>query len=168
MTAPRRPHRSFGRSQARQTQWVAIADQNFSNVASAGATLISSFTPVDALTVVRTRGQISIRPTTLAATIDIVGAYGEAVVSNEAFQAGVGSIPEPFSDSDWGGWLVWRAFAFTYSVVAGSTILSSQVLEIDSKAMRKMGPNDVLVSIAESQVGAYSISANTRTLIKHS
>jgi len=38
--------------------------------------------------------------------------------------------------------------------------------EVDSKAMRRMGPNKVLVGIAESQSGAYTISSPLRTLVK--
>jgi len=160
-----RVHRPSFRSPGRLTQWVAIANQGFLNVASAGATLIQSFTPEEALTLVRHRGQLSIRPTVVSSTIDIVGAYGEAIVSTEAFAAGVGSMPEPFTDSDWGGWFLWQSFSFGFVATTADTKISVE-LEVDSKAMRKIGPNEVLVGIAESQVGAYSISAPIRTLVK--
>jgi len=161
-----RIHRpSFGSGPRRLTQWVAPANQGFVNVASAGATLISSFAPDEGMTIVRSRGMVSVRATSLASTIDIVGAYGEAIVTNEAFAAGVGSIPEPFTDADWGGWLVWRSFSYSW-LASSADIQTSEVFEVDSKAMRKIGPNDVLVGIAESQVGAYSISSPVRTLVK--
>jgi len=40
--------------------------------------------------------------------------------------------------------------------------------EVDSKAMRKVGENEVLVTIAESQGGAFNISTPLRTLVKFS
>ena len=136
------------------------------SVAAAGATLTESFNPGEALTVIRNRGQISIQPQAFNADLAIVGAFGLIVVSNEAFVAGVGSIPEPFTDGD-ADWLVWRAFSyrFDFGTNVGLSFPDWQ-LEIDSKAMRKMGPNDVMVGIAESQQGAFDISPPIRTLVK--
>ena len=149
------------------TQWIGPADQNFVNVASGGATLVSSVLLGEPATVVRVRGQVSIKPTTYAADITIVGAWGMGIVSEEAFNAGVASIPEPFSDADWGGWFVWRNFSFHFEVIDNTGVfLASWDFEVDSKAMRKIGVNEVLVHVAESNLGAYSIAEGVRTLIK--
>ena len=154
-------------SSPRLTQWVGPADQGFLSVASAGATLLASFQPVDRVTVIRVRGQVSIIPEDFTADIEIIGAFGIMVVSNEAFAAGVTSIPEPFSNGD-GDWMVWRSFSYRFEFGSGNSgfAFPDWYFEIDSKAMRKIGPNQVMVLIAESQAGAYQISVPVRTLIK--
>ncbi len=166
MTARR--HGGFQRTGSRRlTQWVGPADQGFISVASGGATLIASVPLDEAATIVRTRGMVSLRPTTVVADLDIVGAIGMGIVSTEAFNAGVGSIPEPFSDGDWGGWFVWRSFAYEFQNVSNVGLgWVDWNFEVDSKAMRKGGPSESVVIIAESQVGAYGISTPLRMLLK--
>ena len=166
MARPRTVQRTSRRG-GRLSEWIGVADQAFSNVASGGATLISSFTPLETLTVIRNRGVISIQPQAVTADLDIVGAFGMGIVSVEAFNAGVASMPEPFSDAQWSGWMVWQAFAFRFELLdtTGANFVP-WTMELDSKAMRKMGPHEVLIAIAESQVGAYSIAAPMRTLVK--
>jgi len=151
----------------RLTQWVAPANQGYLAVASGGATLISSFVPGEALTITRIRGQVSVIPNPVSADLDVVGAIGEGVVSAEAFAAGVGSIPEPFTDGDWGGWMSWRAFSFHLEFSDGTGLnFVDWTFEVDSKAQRRIGSNEVLVQICESQVGGFFISAPMRTLVK--
>ena len=155
------------RGARRLTQWIGPAVQGYVTVATGGATLISSLFLDDAATIVRTRGMVSVQATTASVSVDITGAIGIGIVSEEAFQAGIASIPEPFTDADWGGWMVWRSFGFRWEVTTDiGRIAIPWSLEIDSKAMRKMGPNERLVVIAESQAGAFSIFDGTRTLIK--
>ncbi len=150
----------------RLTQWVGTALQGYVSVAAAGATLINSFSPAERVTVIRNRGQVSIIPEVVSADIEIVGAYGEMVVTNEAFAAGVGSMPEPFTDGD-ADWCVWRSFSYRFEFVDATGVnFPNWNFEVDSKAMRKMGPNKVYVAIAESQAGAFQISAPVRTLVK--
>ena len=157
----------FPRSKGRLTQWVAVAQQGFVAVASAGATLINSFSPEQSLTVVRNRGQVSVQPQAQVADLNIIGAIGMCIVSNEAFVAGIASIPEPFTDSDWSGWLVWRSFGYRFEFADATGVnFPNWTFEVDSKAMRRMGVNDVLVTIAESQGGAYTINSPIRTLLK--
>ncbi len=119
-------------------------------------------------TVVRTRGEVSIRPAVgAAADVGIVGAYGLAVVSTDAFAAGVASIPQPFQDADWGGWFVWRSFSINFEFVSAiGQGLSQHNQEVDSKAMRKVDTNETIVLIAESQAGAFDISMPLRLLFK--
>ncbi len=136
-------------------------------MASGGATLVASFPFEEPLTIIRTRGMISVKPTSYAVDLSIAGAVGIGVVSAEAFTAGIASVPEPFSDGDWGGWFVWRSFGHHYEVLdATSSLLGSWSMEIDSKAMRKVTPNEVMVVVAESQVGAFEIFDGTRHLFK--
>ena len=156
-----------GSRSARLTEWVAPADQGFINVADGGATLLSSILIEAPVTVMRTRGMMSIKPQSFSADLDIVGAFGIAVVTVEAFTAGVASVPEPFTDADWGGWMVWRSFNLHLEQVTNAgLLLGSWNFEIDSKAMRKVTGNEIIVAVAESQAGAYAIADSTRTLIK--
>ena len=167
--ALRRGGHGFNRGgQRRLTQWVGPADQGFINVASGGASIISSISFEEQTTAVRIRGDLTIIPQSSAADLTIVGAYGEGIVTQEAFAAGVASMPEPFTDGDWGGWMVWRSFSFRLEVGTDTTGFEFLPwdMEVDSKAMRKISPNEVLVAIAESQTGAFSISAPVRTLLK--
>ena len=155
-----------GRKSARLTQWIAPADQGYISVATGGATLFANFPAEEPFTVMRSRGQVSIQMSS-AADLNVIGAFGMAVVSQEAFAAGVASVPEPFSDADWGGWFVWRSFSYRVEVgdATGFNVFSKD-FEVDSKAMRKLSPNEVIILVAESQAGAFSISAPIRVLLK--
>jgi len=165
-----RVHRGFTvgrRSPGRLTQWIGPADQGFVSVAAAGATLMTSVVFEEPLTVVRIRGHMTIIPDSTAADVSIVGAFGMGIVSAEASAAGIVSIPEPFSDADWGGWMLWRSFAMRFeSITQAGVLLANWAFELDSKAMRKMSPNEVLVAVVESQSGAFAISVATRVLLK--
>jgi len=109
----------------------------------------------------------SYRPSSFAADVDVVGALGIAIVNSDAFAAGAVSIPGPVSDSDWGGWFVWRSFAGHYEFHdASATLLGSWQIEIDSKAMRKIGPNETLVVMVEAQTAGFDCYDGTRHLLK--
>ncbi len=133
----------------------------------AGATLLASASFEEPVTIVRTRGFVSLRVASVAADVDIVGAIGVGIVSTEAFTAGIASVPEPFSDADWAGWYVWHAFAYRFEFSDASGFnFPNWSFEIDSKAMRKVGSNNTLVVVAESFGGAYNIASPLRTLVK--
>ena len=118
------------------------------------------------MTVTRIRGQASFRA--VATTdFDVVGAIGIGIVSDEAFAAGVASIPGPFDSADWGGWMLWRSFSFRVEFADNTGFAYCPwYFDIDSKAMRKMAPNETMVIMAESQQGAFQTSIPIRTLIK--
>jgi len=150
----------------RLVQWVGPAIQNVISVASGGATLHSFFAFEEKATIVRVHGQLMIK-TSIAGNLNVTGAIGMAVVSDEAFLAGVGSIPEPFTDANWSGWFVWRSFAYDIRVAdATGVVLFPWHLEIDSKAMRKVGPQETVVVIVESQAGAFDVVFSPRMLVK--
>ena len=160
--------RQFPARSQRLTTWIGPAAQNFLAVASAGATVIASLPFEEPATIMRTRGQVSIAPNVVTADLTIAGAFGICVVSAEAFAAGIAAIPEPFSDADWGGWFVWRSFAnkVVASAVDDGIFPAAVTMEIDFKAMRKVTSNEVMVVVAESQIGAFNVFDGTRHLIK--
>ena len=172
MARSRFPRHSGGPK--RLTTWVGPADQGFVAVASATKVIISSFVPAAASsmlmpTIVRTRGGVSIKPAAFTGDAMVIGAYGMAVVSTDAFAAGDAAVPGPFDDADWGGWFVWRSFSFHFEFFGTPTVItfpSSIQHEVDSKAMRKVPDNSTVVIVAESAAGAFDISIPFRQLYK--
>ena len=155
----------------RQVTWVGPADQGFVAVATGAKVILASFDPVsfgmDKPTVIRTRGQVAVRPEITTADLDLVGAIGLGIVSDEAFAAGVAAIPGPFDSADWDGWFVWQSFSYNYEFIDGTGFnFSVWNFEVDSKAMRKVSDGETMVVVIESQVGAMRISAPLRTLWK--
>ena len=167
---PRPRGARFGAARKRTSVWVAPANQNYITVATGQSVILSSFDAEAqgalAPTVIRTRGMISVR-FAVSADLTVSGAYGECIVSSDAFVAGSASVPRPFDDADWSGWHVWRSFCyFTNFNDATGFGPASQEFEVDSKAMWKIRPNETLIGVVESQSGAFDLCAHTRTLLK--
>ena len=155
----------------RQVTWIGPADQPYVAVASTVSVLLASFDPNAAglakPTVVRTRGQVSVKPEAFTGDVDIVGAFGMCVVTDQAFGIGITAIPDPFDQAEWDGWFVWRSFSYHLEFsTAENILLGSWDFEVDSKAMRKVGDNETIVLMAQSQIGAFRISAPVRLLLK--
>ena len=146
------------------------ADQGYVVVGTNAKVLVASFSPegagMEKPTVVRTRGQVGIRPNVVSADLDVVGALGLGIVSAQAFGIGITAVPGPFTDADWDGWFVWRSFSYRFEATAGVDVAIDWGFEVDSKAMRKVADNEVVVVVAESQVGAFQISPPLRLLFK--
>ncbi len=154
----------------RQTTWIGPADQDAVSVATGASTIIASFPPDDAgmlhPTLVRTRGECSIRPSDFSADLAISGAFGVCIVSDEAFVAGTASIPRPFDDANWGGWLMWQSFSrrLEFGSAVGFDVNAAWTWQIDSKAMRKIAQNEIMVLMCESQVGGLQCAMHLRFL----
>ena len=167
----RRVSRFPARSSRRATEWVAPADQGFINV-GAGAKVIHQTFAIDTsqfapgATIVRTRGMLSVKLQSYAADLDVVGAMGMTVVSDEAVAAGVASIPGPWGAADWEGWFVWEAFGFHFEATAGVDVMGSIQIPFDSKAMRKVSSGQTVVVLVESQQFAFSTAVMFRQLYK--
>jgi len=159
-------HRSSARV-SRQKVWVAPADQAGVAVTDGASVIINSFTPdgagLIAPTLIRVRGELLIFPVG-GADLSFGGAFGMCVVSADALAAGTAAIPRPFDDADWGGWFVWQAYNGRIEFLSGGQLMMGVRFQIDSKAMRKFKPNDVLVSMCESQAGAVTCDVVTRQL----
>ncbi len=171
MARPRFGGGGRGRRDRRKTTWVAPADQDVVSVSTGGASLVASFdasaNAMLAPTIVRTRGIVSIFPQTFGADVQIGGAFGVCVVSDQAFAAGVASVPDPWDEAFWGGWYVWQPFSFRmeFSDTTGLLLPANVSFEVDSKAMRKITEDETIVMIAASQTGAFNISMHLRTLL---
>ncbi len=156
----------------RQVTWIGPADQAFVALGSGLNVVVASFDPAAAglakPTVVRTRGEFAVRPSAATITdLQVVGAYGLAVVSDRALAAGSGSIPGPFVDAGWDGWFVWGSFHYVQEQADATGIyLNFHTQVVDSKAMRKVTDDETIVLMAESQSGASQISMPFRMLLK--
>ena len=174
MARPRGRSFPVRRGPKRLVSWVGSANQGYV-ACGAGAKIIHQSFPLDAsvfapdATIVRTRGMYSIRPQVYTAQVDIIGAFGMGIVSDESFAIGASAMPGPWSNPEWEGWFVWESFAFRYEESSGSldnTFPASFQMPFDSKAMRKMGSGQTMVVIVQSQSAANTSSINFRQLYK--
>ncbi len=76
--------------------------------------------------------------------------YGCGIVERNAAIAGIASIPSPTVDIDWDGWFVHGAFTGG-SATSGliDSPLGVQRQSVDSKAMRKVGQNEICLLVIE-------------------
>ena len=170
----RRPVRvAYSRGKRRATEWVASADQGSQAVASNTKVLLQSFTPTEQQTIIRSRGIIYVAPAAITGSLELQGAFGIAVVSNQALAAGAASIPGPWTEASWDGWLAWVPWAFRVDIGAGQatgpTLVGENIgttYQLDSKAMRKVELNESIVIMAESQVSAVNVTTPFRMLFK--
>ncbi len=169
------------RSQRRKTTWTLgpggddIATLDVVAVSSSTQFVMGSgiIPTIPELTLVRTRGMLELVLTAATAAGDGFNwACGLCVVSDDAFTvAGINAIPKPFDDADWGGWL-WHRFGMLHSPEAfggTETASANQLIEIDSKAMRKIGANEVMAAIfqsGEEGTAVMDVRIVTRALFK--
>ena len=178
--------RGLTRSPRRKSSWT-VGVQTGTNgsvqaISATGKTLATNGVNVleDGLTLVRTRGQLILVLTSAsAAGAGFVGAFGIGIVTAQAFAAGVASIPGPINDEDWDGWLFHHYFAVVSSSVIADTVSSSDDfgnsqsavlrIDVDSRAMRKLEENQVIVGVLEADEIATSVMGwylNSRSLVK--
>ena len=137
----------------RVTQWHGSTPRTALQTLAAATTKIDQFfvPGEDPLTVIRVRGRLLVQTDQIAASESPFGAYGMGIVSAEAIAAGVASVPPPYTNNTWDGWLVHGYFAAP--TIFGSAIGMhnlSQTFEFDSKAMRKMDPGDRLAMVLQN------------------
>ena len=129
-------------------------------------------------TIVRIRGMLSFYlDLSTAAGDGFNGAFGMGIISADAFGAGSAAFPGPFFDADWPGWIVHR-YWHLHGIAAQSqgadvpvnAFADVQHLELDSKAMRKQGANEILFGMVETAVetgtAGMRFVADTRILDK--
>jgi len=165
-----------GQSPRRQVSWEAGPDARDVVISTSSQSLWTTGVVAlqGGLTVVRIRGFINLWQTAGTAAGDgFFGAVGIGITTDEAFLAGVASIPSPLSDLEWDGW-VYHSFwdtrvltgTFSDGVNAG---LTYQRIEIDTKAMRKLKQGMTLfgsVGQIESGTAVVEYNADTRVLVK--
>ena len=160
-------------SQRRQTAWAIGVNGTVAHSTSVAQLYSVGAVPsAEGLTIVRIRGTFLAYLVTVGSNNDgFKGAVGIGIVTDEAFTAGIASIPAPFSDEEDELW-IWHSF---FHIIGASTSSPSQQpaatvrLEVDSKAMRKFPVGNTLfaaVEVVESGVVSGESHIDTRTLVK--
>ena len=151
------------RGQRTKVAWSSTASLTGMTVVPAGsAVLFSVLTPsLPEQTIVRSRGVFFFQSDQLASTEQQLGAVGVGVVTEQAAGIGVTAIPHPVTDADDGLWFVHRYFASGLALASavGFDPREGQMLEIDSKAMRKVGGNERLVIVVENISSSFGLQA---------
>ena len=138
----------------RATLWTSAADVTATTaLASQAAVLHQSFSGgVDPITVVRTRGNIWYGTDQAGTSESYAGAIGMCVVSDQAAAIGVTAIPTPITDAESDMFFVHEYFAQRF-VVGDATGLNQDGLSrtsFDSKAMRKVNPDETICVVVEN------------------
>ena len=170
-----RSQRTFVRGPRRASSWARGPFGILNNIATSEVNLFpTGFQVVDnGITLVRTRGELLVSLLTASATGDgFLVAAGLCVVSENAFNAGVASVPDPLADMDWEGWFWYKTTNLLAAAISplgnelGATI---NRIEIDSKAMRKIKSTDVIVGVigtTENATATMNSALDTRMLFK--
>ena len=163
-------------SSRRLTEWssgpTSAAKQN---TQAAGKIMIDTGQQaLSSITVIRLRGELGIWIEVATSIDDGFTQYGAGIgiVSVDAFDIGITAVPGPLSDASWGGWMWSHTGSALISRSADESLDSfgSVRIPIDSKAMRKIGINEVVVGVVEflTEIGTASASfqMGTRMLSK--
>ena len=149
--------RKFDRSRPMQKTWGGVTGTQDSLTATQALLWGTGFTVSSVSTLLRLRGSYIIKGTPDAVVDDVVVGIGIGIVSTDAAAVGGVSVPSPLGDPDW-SW-VWHQYV---ALAAGQTALLGQDIgsvvrgEIDSKAMRKMKPNESLVIVGQLSTSDYA------------
>ena len=162
----------------RPTFWVASNQAGFTTLAantSAVVTMITEATLEETPnpTHVRCRGQLDVHASAGAAGDSVRWSAGLMYVDARAAAIGVTAIPRPISDGSSDGWL-WIVTGFlnigSLSSLEDSFGGTWDRIIVDSKAMRKVGKNEVLVVAYETSAaagtGGAEFSLGIRVLFK--
>ena len=123
------------------------------------------------MTIVRLRGsfQAYLRSAT-AADDGFHCALGIGIVSDDAFTIGVTAVPNPIADANWPGWLYHRFFDLHASGAFSADDPNGSIqFEVDSKAMRKFGSNEILMAnleVVEDTTATMTAWFDSRVLLK--
>ncbi len=157
------------RSQS-QTIWLGFEPVSTTMTAVGGTIIFSLNASALALrpfTVLRTHYSFFVKSDQAAANENQVGALGMAVVSDEAFAAGVASVPTPITSIGSDLWFVHQLYWANAIDLTDNAKPGVQYV-IDSKAMRRVDQGQDLLVISElSALGGGTILLNGgRMLVK--
>ena len=109
-TARRFSPRGNSGSPRRNVSWAGGPQGSFGAISATTVALMGNGTQAlfDNLTIVRIRGELLLYITTAGGAADegFRWSFGMCNVSENAFNAGVASVPAPFTDIAWDGWMV--------------------------------------------------------------
>ncbi len=156
---------------SRQPLWLG-ADLAPTVIASGGKTLLTSLNAaalaLRPFTIIRTRLLLHLDTDQGAASESPNGAYARMVVNDQAVGIGSTAIPGPLTNAD-APWFVYEGMIsnFVFASAVGADSHAGFWVTIDSKAMRKVGNNEDLVSVVElNPTFGGIINVIGRTLVK--
>ncbi len=133
--------------------------------------ILASFTDVDPSTILRIRGNIFVKGTPDAASDQDVVGLGICIISDEAAAVGGASVPGPIASESY-PW-IWHQYVplqAGQATLLGQDIGSMRNVEIDSKAMRKLGIGQTFVLVGELFTGTFAevrVNGGFRVLVMH-
>ena len=176
MARPRGFSRGTASRPRRLTSWAVGPGGNAATALSAtGEAVLGSgivLNTEDKSTIVRLRGFCEV---VLEAVANIGEGFhcaiGVGLVTTQAFAIGSTAMPDPLDDVFWDGWMYHRFFDLHASTATISDGVNTGRIawEVDSKAMRKWGANEVLAAkVSGIEIGTAQIEVffDSRVLIK--
>ena len=165
----------FSRStQRRQTSWTSGPQGQVTRTTSGSTLFPLGLVPLlEGLTITRMRGELLVFLTSAdGVNTGYDGAVGIGLVSDEAFAAGVASMPTPIDDIDYEEWIWFQLFhaRAPLAITAAASVVGPAFgrYSIDNKAMRKFPVGKTLVAVLEvTEVASAGITAvlDVRTLV---
>ena len=174
----RRSRGRFARPAARTKMWIGtgVGAENIGGSSKVlSATLSSGALLLRPFTIIRTHLEVDIRSDQVAATETVVGAIGQMVVTDTAAALGVTAVPDPsgISGDPEADWFLWSALEVAFFIdINGTDGIGvdgdiSRRYSLDSKAMRKVGPDDDVVTVVVSELATgFSMVTQGRRLIQ--
>ena len=157
----------------RLSDWGFLTPGISTIAAASTATLVASLNAaalaIRPFTIVRTRGLLFSRSDQSAATENYGGAFGMAVVSDQASLIGVSAIPTPITDMGSDLWFVHeQAYGRMNFKDASGVFEEGHTHRFDSKAMRKVNADQDIVFVVEtpSFSSSWSVMSTLRFLVK--
>ena len=147
---------SVVRAPQRQTNWLASADITAPTNLAAGASILDqAFTQaqiqgIGPATIVRTRGLLLVGTDQEAATEFPFGGLGMMVVREQARAAGIASLPTPIAEEFDDGFFLHQFWGSPITLASAVGQLTWQRWDFDSKAQRKITPDDAIVVTLEN------------------
>ena len=160
----------YVRPAPRTSIWIGANLASSSQAASTSVLLGSLSAAALALrpfTVVRSRLLFMYSSDQSSAIETPLAELGLIVVSDQAVAAGIGSIPDPTADTD-ADWFVYESAGLKFDFTTGTGYrIASVTRDINSKAMRKVGPNQdiAIVGTNAAAVGG-TFTLRGRMLVK--
>ena len=168
----------FVRPQPKTKMWIG-AGVGQTSIAASSVTLVSTLFAGALLlrpfTILRSHLLISVRSDQAVASENTIGAYGNTVVTDTAAAVGVTAVPDPsgISGDPEADWYLWQALQNAFVVDINGTEGIGMIgnngvqYKVDSKAMRKVGPDDNVVAVCTAEIAnPFLLITQGRTLIQ--
>ncbi len=153
----------FSRTERQPTNWSRVVETAMVIVPPASKVLMHNLVlsnPGINETVRRTRGLLLVNSDQISVQEEQFGALGAMVVSDTAIAVGIASLPDPVTDKDDDGWMLWVPFLQVTGSGGGAVQTANPGLnryDFDSKAMRKVQEGYGVVYVVANASASFSI-----------